>query len=113
MMHQRNTLRAVERVPAMHQPVAMGSNDPRNGRRPPDTNVGADRDLCTLGSSPTLHEARAAAWNVSRRRLAHQERRLRRRSGQLDAGQLTRWYAVRQVLRERGRNVPPVTRGLP
>lgn len=65
------------------------------------------------GSRATLHEARLLAWNVSPRRLARIERRLRRRHDQLSADQLTRWYAARAVLRERGVSVPPLTRELP
>jgi hypothetical protein len=65
------------------------------------------------GRGATMHDARLRAWSVPPRRLARIERRLRRRHNRLTADQLTRWYAARAVLRERGVRVPPVTRQLP
>lgn len=65
------------------------------------------------GRTATMHEARAEAWKVPPRRLVWIERRLRRRHDRLSAEELTRWYAARHVLRERGVSVPPVTKGLP
>jgi hypothetical protein len=61
----------------------------------------------------TMHEAQLAAWTVPSRRLARLERRLRRHHDRLSADQLTRWYAARAVLRERGVRVPAVPRRLP
>lgn len=67
----------------------------------------------TRSNVPTFYDAKAQAWGLPRRRLARVERRLRRRKDRLDAAGMTRWYASRAVLRERGIAVPPVTRGLP
>ena len=61
----------------------------------------------------TMHEAQTLAWTVPPRRLVRLERRLRRRHDRLTADQLTTWYATRAVLRERGVQVPPVTKRLP